>query len=226
MRFPPGTRPVTLLASEFGFLHLGFGETRMKFRSLQAALAGAVLFPSVALAHTGVGHTSGFFHGFEHPIGGLDHILAMVLVGVLAFQLGGRALYAVPASFVLLMAAGGALGIAGIDVPFVETGIALSIVVFGAAVAFGLKAPVAAVASLVGLFAIFHGHAHGAEMPADASGLGYGLGFMLATAILHAVGILAGFVLAKIGSQQGGLLVRLAGGAAALAGVGILAGIL
>ena len=113
-----------------------------------------------------------------------------------------------------------------VRVPDVETGIALSIVVFGAAVAFGVQAPVAAIAALAGLFAIFHGHAHGAEMPADAGGLGYGLGFMLATALLHASGIGLGFVLGRIAAEQGGLLVRAAGGAAALAGFAILAGVL
>lgn len=189
--------------------------------------AAALFFlPSAALAHTGHGETSGFFHGFGHPVGGLDHILAMVLVGILAWQVGGRALYVIPASFVLLMAAGGALGMAGIDVPFVEIGIALSIVVFGLAVAFGVKAPTAALATLVGLFAIFHGHAHGAEMPEDSAGLAYGIGFMLATALLHAAGIGLGSLLAKIGKARGSALVRATGGAAAVLGLAVLTGVL
>ena len=188
--------------------------------------AAFFLLPSAALAHPGHGEMAGFFHGFEHPIGGLDHILAMVLVGMLAWQVGGRALYAVPASFVLLMAVGGALGVAGIDVPFVEIGIALSIVIFGLAVAFGIKAPTVAFAALVGLFAIFHGHAHGTEMPADSAGLAYGFGFMLGTALLHAVGIGIGFVLAKIGEARGGLIIRATGGAAAALGIAILSGVL
>src|SRR5262245_33757257 len=129
--------------------------------SVLGIAAAVVLTPSLALAHTGHGATSGFFHGFEHPVGGLDHVFAMVLVGMLAFQLGGRAVYAVPASFVALMAVGGALGMAGIEIPFVETGIALSIVILGLAVAFRAKAPVFAAMALVGLFATFHGHAHG-----------------------------------------------------------------
>lgn len=190
------------------------------------AFAAFVLLPSAAFAHTGAGHAAGFIHGFEHPLGGLDHVLAMVLVGVLAWQRGGRVLYVVPASFVLMMAVGGALGIAGIGVPLVETGIALSIVVFGAAVAFGIGAPVATAAALAGLFAIFHGHAHGAEMPADPGGLGYGLGFMLATALLHVVGIALGAMPDGIAMQRGDRLVRAAGGAAALAGLGILAGVI
>ena len=197
-----------------------------RFRARSAAVAAFSLLPSAALAHTGIGDMAGFVDGFEHPVGGLDHVLAMVLVGILAWQLGGRALYAVPASFVLLMAVGGGLGIAGIEVPFVETGIALSIVVFGAAVASGIRAPVAAVAALVGLFAIFHGYAHGAEMPADAGGLGYALGFMLATALLHAAGVGFGFMLGRVAAKEGSLVVRAAGGAAALAGLAVLVGVI
>ena len=138
--------------------------TRSTFGRLLIA-APLALLPTLALAHTGVGETSGFSHGFMHPVSGLDHILAMVLVGIFAWQLGGRALWAVPATFVLVMAVGGGLGIVGIDIPFVEVGIGLSVVVLGAIVAFGVKAPVAVAMAVVGLFAIFHGHAHGAEMP-------------------------------------------------------------
>ena len=124
-------------------------------RSLsQLALIAATLAPSVAFAHTGVGGTGGFVRGFAHPIGGLDHVLAMVLVGVFAWQLGGRALWLVPAAFVGVMALGGILGVAGMAVPFVEVGIALSVVVLGAAVAFGVRAPVDAAMVLVGLFAL------------------------------------------------------------------------
>jgi len=186
----------------------------------------AALVPTAAFAHTGIGETSGFIHGFGHPVSGLDHILAMVLVGIFAFQLGGRALWLVPVTFVLVMALGGALGVAGIDVPFVEVGIALSVVVLGAIVALGVKAPVAAAMGIVGLFAIFHGHAHGAEMPEDAGGLAYAAGFMIATAFLHAVGICLGFLVGKSGQIYGPVVVRSAGGAAAVAGVGLLTGML
>ena len=134
-------------------------------------------------------------HGFMHPLSGLDHQLAMILVGIFAYQLGGRALWLVPLTFVSVMAVGGFLGIAGMPVPFIEIGIALSVIVLGAIVAFGVKAPLAVAMGIVGLFAIFHGHAHGSEMPLDASGLEYGLGFMLATALLHAVGIGIGFMI-------------------------------
>lgn len=188
------------------------------------ALAGALL-PSMASAHTGVGDTAGFAHGFLHPLTGLDHVLAMVMVGVFAWQLGGRALWLVPATFVALMAVGGALGVAGIGLPFVEAGIALSVIVLGAVVALRVQAPVAVAMAVVGLFAIFHGHAHGAEMPETAAGLGYGLGFMLATALLHAAGIGLGFAIGWADARKGPIVARTAGAAAALAGVAILAGL-
>ncbi|MEO8666941.1 MAG: HupE/UreJ family protein [Bauldia sp.] len=193
---------------------------------MRAVLAMLALAPGAALAHTGVGSTHGFSHGFLHPMGGLDHQLAMVMVGVLAWQLGGRALWLVPATFVLVMAFGGYLGVSGIPVPFVEIGIAASVTVLGAMVAFGVKTPVAIAMAVVGVFAIFHGHAHGAEMPMDASGVTYALGFMLATAILHAVGILVGFAIGRIGKTYGKTVFRVAGGVASLAGVALLTGYL
>ena len=151
--------------------------------------------PSIASAHTGVGDTAGFSHGFLHPLTGLDHVLAMVMVGIFAWQLGGRALWLVPTTFVALMAVGVALGVTGIGVPFVEAGIALSVIVLGAIVALRVRAPVAAAMAVVGLFAIFHGHAHGSEMPESAADIAYGMGFMLATALLHAAGIGLGFLI-------------------------------
>ena len=190
------------------------------------AAATVILTPTVAFAHTGVGNTSGFLHGFGHPISGLDHILAMVMVGVFAWQLGGRALWLVPMTFLVIMSIGGALGIAGIGVPFVEIGIALSVVVLGAIVAFNVKAPIAAAMGLVGLFAIFHGHAHGAEIPEDAAGFVYATGFMIATALLHLAGITAGFLIGRAGEHYGSLLVRMAGGFASVAGLSLLIGIL
>lgn len=191
-----------------------------------AALAALVFAPSLALAHTGVGQTVGFVHGFSHPLSGLDHILAMVMVGVLAWQIGGRAVWIVPTTFVAVMALGGALGMMGIAVPFVEAGIALSVIVLGAIIALGIRAPVAVAAGMVGLFAIFHGHAHGSEMPAAAAGMAYAAGFMIATATLHVAGLAIGFVIARIGDRQGALVTRSAGGIAALAGVGLLSGLI
>lgn len=188
------------------------------------ALAILVLSPSLAFAHTGVGHTAGFFHGFEHPIGGLDHILAMVAVGVFAYVLGGRALWLVPLSFVGMMIVGFILGAAQIDLPFVELGIALSSVVIGAAAAWGRPMPVAAAMALVGVFAVFHGHAHGAEMPADSSGIAYAAGFAFSTALLHLAGIAAAFGIARLIGRHGKIAAQVAGGAFAIGGVGILAG--
>lgn len=197
----------------------------MKRHALPVLALLAAMAPSVAFAHTGVGDTAGFAHGFLHPLTGLDHVLAMVMVGVFAWQLGGRALWLVPATFVALMAVGGALGVAGIGVPFVEAGIALSVIVLGAIVALRIQAPVAVAMAVVGLFAIFHGHAHGSEMPESAAGLAYGLGFMLATALLHAGGVGLGFLIGWAAERKGPIVVRTAGAAAALAGVAILAGL-
>lgn len=189
-------------------------------------MAAAIMMPGVAQAHVGVGDTHGFVHGFAHPIGGVDHILAMVAVGVFAVCLAGRALWLVPSAFVLAMAAGGALGIGGVPVPFVELGIAASVIVLGLAVALRWSMPTAAAMSLVGFFAIFHGHAHGAEMPVDASGLSYGLGFMLATAILHLAGIGIGLAIGQVGERISRFAVQAGGTAMALAGAAILTGYL
>lgn len=190
--------------------------------SLLAALL--VLAPGAAFAHVGAGDTSGFAHGFMHPVTGIDHVLAMVAIGVFAYQLGGRALWLVPGTFVLVMAAGGALGMAGIALPHVETGIALSVVVLGAIIALGVKAPVAIAMGIAGLFAIFHGHAHGAEMPSDVAGAEYAAGFMLGTALLHAAGIALGFLLGWVGERYSQTIVRVAGALVSIAGVGLLAG--
>ena len=187
-------------------------------------LAGALL-PTAALAHTGIGAAGGFAHGFWHPIGGLDHVLAMVAVGAFAVRLGGRALWLVPAPFVAMMAAGGFAGMERIQLPFVEIGIAVSVVVLGLSVAFQWKLPVAAASALVGLFATFHGHAHGSEMPVDASGLTYAVGFMLATASLHVAGIGVGLAVGRIGDRSR-LALQASGGAMALAGVALLGGYL
>ena len=194
-------------------------------RVIASLLALAVItLPSAAFAHTGVGDAHGFLHGFGHPVGGIDHVLAMVAVGVFAFVLGGRALWLVPLSFVATMAVGFLLGVGQIEVPFVELGIALSSVVIGGVAALGRPVPVAAAMALVGVFAIFHGHAHGAEMPADAGGLSYALGFMAATALLHAAGIAAAMSVARLVGKYGKAVAQVAGGLFALAGIGVLAG--
>lgn len=148
------------------------------------------------------------------------------MVGAFAARLGGRALWMLPATFMLVMAAGGALGVAGVALPFVEVGIALSVLVLGAAVALNMRAPLAAAMGLVGLFALFHGHAHGAEMPDNAGGLAYGVGFLLATALLHGAGLALGLGLSQAGGRRGTIVMRSAGGLAAVAGAGLLAGVL
>ncbi len=180
--------------------------------------------PTAAVAHSGVGDASGIMHGFMHPPTGVDHLLAMILVGVFAIQLGRNALWLVPLAFVSLMAVGGLAGVAAIPLPFIEIAIALSVVVLGLAVAFGVKAPVAIAMTVVGLFAVFHGHAHGSEMPMEVSGVAYGVGFMLATVLLHVIGIAFGFLLGAMGQGYGGAACRLAGGMAAAVGVVLLAG--
>lgn len=154
-----------------------------------------VIVPNLAFAHTAIGDTSGFAHGFAHPLSGIDHVLAMIMVGLFATQLGGRTLWLAPASFVAGMTFGGALGLAGIEMPLVELGIALSVVVLGVLVASEVKASIAAAMALVGFFAVFHGHAHGAEMPENVGGWAYAVGFVIATSLLHMAGIGAGLLL-------------------------------
>ncbi len=180
--------------------------------------------PTAAFAHAGHADASGLAHGFMHPIGGLDHVLAMVAVGVFAYVLGGKAVWLVPLSFVAMMAAGFALGVAAMDVPFVELGIALSSVVIGGLVALGRPIPALIASVVVGVFAMFHGHAHGTEMPVNASGLEYALGFIAATALLHLAGIAAAMGVAKLVGKYGRPVAQVAGGLFALGGVGVLAG--
>jgi urease accessory protein len=184
--------------------------------------AAAALAPAMAFAHPGHGENSGFIHGFMHPIAGLDHVLAMVTVGILAYQIGGRALWLVPTTFLAVMAAGGLLGVAGVSFYFVEPGIAASVIVLGLIVALAVKPPVTVAMALVALFAVFHGYAHGIEAPLDGSAALYGAGFMLATALLHAAGIAFGMLVGRIAATQGQLGYRLAGSAVALTGVVIL----
>ena len=169
----------------------------LRLAAASLALAVSVALPTIASAHPGHEGTPGFIHGFLHPLGGLDHILAMVAVGLFAARLGGRALWLVPASFVVTMAVAGVAGMAGFALPYVEAGIALSILVLGAAIALEMTMPVAAAMGLVAFFAVFHGHAHGAEMPETMSGLAYGAGFVAATAALHALGIGLGLFIGR-----------------------------
>jgi urease accessory protein len=185
-------------------------------------LAAATLAPAVAFAHAGHGEHGEFIHGFMHPITGLDHILAMVTVGILAYQIGGRALWLVPTTFLAIMAAGGMLGVAGVSFYFVEPGIAASVVVLGIIVALAVKPPVALAMALVAVFAVFHGYAHGIEAPLDGSTAAFGAGFLVATALLHAFGVAFGMLVGRIAASQGQIGYRLAGSAVAVAGLVIL----
>jgi urease accessory protein len=189
--------------------------------AVPGGIAAALLatLPAPALAHTGVHATEGFLHGLLHPLTGGDHLLAMVAVGLWASQRGGRHLWVLPVTFVGVMLAGGALARAGLALPWVEGGILLSILVMGARVALAARAPLAAGATLVGVFALFHGFAHGAEMPGAVSGLTYAAGFASATALLHSGGILFARVTARPGAVVGLGWVRVAGAATALAGL-------
>jgi urease accessory protein len=183
---------------------------------LASILAVTGLTPMLAGAHPFHGVTDGFAGGFTHPLSGLDHILAMVAVGLWAAQLGGRSRWMVPAAFVSLMIVGGALGMAGVRVPAVESGIAASVLVLGLLIAGAVRLPMFAGMALVGLFAIFHGHAHGTELPAAASGFTYAVGFVLATIALHAAGIGLGLLAQK---RMAVPALRFAGAVIAIAGV-------
>jgi urease accessory protein len=175
-----------------------------------------LLMPGIALSHTGVGETTGITHGFGHPMGGADHLLAMFAVGLWAAQIGKRALWLVPAAFVGVMIFGGILGFAGMSIPFVEAGIVTSVLILGVLIAGAVKLPLVHSTLIVGVFAIFHGYAHGAEMPVALGAASYTLGFALATAVLHLAGIGVGMLLWKTKLQAIG---RFAGGAIALSGV-------
>jgi urease accessory protein len=155
---------------------------------LVLALAFAAA-PSLAHAHAQVWEAAGFLTGFLHPLTGLDHIIAMVAVGLWGAQLGAPAIWMLPVTFPLVMAFGGFLGLIGVPVPGVEIGIALSGVLLGAAVLTESRPPLVIAAALVAAFAICHGHAHGAELPPGTSALTYSVGFVLATGLLHACGI-------------------------------------
>ena len=171
-------------------------------------LLATLMAPSLAHAHVGVSETSGFLRGMGHPLGGLDHICAMVAVGLWAAQMGGRSIWAIPVTFIAVMALGGVLGMIGINVPYLETGIVVSVLTLGVLISASVRLPLAASVAIVGLFAIFHGQAHGAEMPETASGIAYGAGFLIATAFLHACGIGLGIAIQNLASPK---IIRFAG---------------
>jgi|SRR5215217_7292593 len=185
----------------------------LKRTLLALALALAATVP--AFAHLDPAEHGSFAAGFSHPLFGLDHILAMVAVGLWAATQGGRGLWLVPAAFVGTMALGFAAAIAGLPLPFVEPVILASVIFIGIAIALALPIPTAAVAALVGFFAFFHGHAHGGEL-GEAGAWDFALGFVIATAVLHAAGIALGLLCARFGGK---VVNRVAGAATALGGL-------
>ena len=181
------------------------------------------MFSGIASAHETAGIAGGFYSGFMHPVLGWDHVIAMVAVGLWGAFLGNPAIWILPVVFPLVMAFGGALGVLGVPVPAVETGIAISAIVLGAMVAFAVRPPIWIAAIIVGVFAIFHGHAHGTELPGAANPLAYSLGFVIATGLLHVSGIAFGLL---VRWPYGKVAVQAGGGVIALAGAGFLAGLL
>ncbi|OMG67929.1 HupE/UreJ family protein [Stutzerimonas balearica] len=177
-----------------------------------------LLSPALAFAHPGHDH-AGVMSGLAHPLFGLDHLLAMLAVGLWAAQQQGTARWALPLTFVATMLFGGLLGFAGIEMPLMETGIAGSVLALGLLVALAVRPPVAIAAGLTALFAASHGVAHGLELPALSSPWGYAAGFVAATAALHA----AGYAVARSLPQAAAPLVRIAGVASALTGAWLLA---
>lgn len=186
-----------------------------------AVIAGLLALNTPAFAHTTPGQANGFVTGFLHPLSGLDHVLAMVAVGIWGAQLKRPATWILPVAFPLVMSIGGLLGVRGVPLPGVEVGVAASAVVLGFAILLELRPPLWIAAAIVSAFAIFHGHAHGTELPKAASPLTYALGFVLATGWLHVCGILFGLVEVW---PTGAKLLRTAGAFIAGIGVFLLAG--
>ena len=197
-------------------LRIDSTESRGNTLARGAIAVAAVAWPMLAAAHVEGGRAEGLLAGLQHPVSGFDHILAMVCVGLWGAQLGAPAIWLLPVTFPLVMAFGGMLGLLGAPLPGVEIGIALSAVLLGIAVLAEWRPPLWAAAVIVGFFAVFHGHAHGTELPAGASGLLYSLGFVAATGMLHGVGIGIGTM---HGWTWGRAALRAAGAVVAAAGL-------
>jgi len=181
-----------------------------------AAFAYWLFAPAIAFAHVGQGDVSGgFIAGLEHPVMGLDHVVAMVAVGIWGAQLRAPAIWVLPVTFPLVMSFGGILGGLGVPIPGIEIGIAVSAIVLGAMVAFAARPPLWIAGVIVGVFAIFHGYAHGAELPESANAISYAMGFVMATGGLHALGILIGVINKWPAGEKclraGGVLIALCG---------------
>jgi len=185
--------------------------------------AAATLWSSIALAHDGTTLPYGsFLSGLTHPVLGADHFLAMLSVGIVSAQMGGRAIWTVPATFVLVMALGGLMGWLDIGLTAIEAGIAFSVLALGTVIAADKVLPVPLVMSAVGIFAVFHGYAHGAEMPVVAQPVTYALGFMSGTAFLHLAGVLIGDISQHY--ARGKIMLRISGAAIAALGGFFLVG--
>ncbi|HLP68368.1 MAG TPA: HupE/UreJ family protein [Rhizobium sp.] len=195
----------------------------MLFSNVPRRVAAVVLcglalatVPAVAQAHILQGQAGGFLHGFEHPLSGVDHMLAMFCVGLWGAQMGGRAVWSLPIAFPLIMVAGGMLGIAGVPLPAVESGIALSIIVLGASIALLWRPPEWLALAVISVFAIFHGYAHGAELPNATDPADYAIGFVVATGLIHVAGIAVGLLFQRV---RAGELSRALGGLIGLGGL-------
>jgi urease accessory protein len=191
---------------------------KRRFQAFCALATGSaiVLTFDGAAAHTGAEILGGLASGFQHPLFGFDHLLAMLAVGIWGAQMGGRAVWSLPVTFPLIMAMGGLAGMLGIDLPSVETGIALSLLVFGVVIAFAWRPFEIVALALIAVFAICHGYAHGVELPAAADPAAYSAGFVMATGLIHVLGIGIGLVSAR---TLDGLLSRGLGGAIAVSGI-------
>jgi len=185
------------------------------WRLAAAVVTGILFFVSSAEAHVQHGGTMGFTTGFCHPWSGWDHILAMIAVGVWGVQLGQPAIWLLPVTFPVIMSIGGFLGLAGIPLPGTEIGIGLSALLLGIMVAAEARPPLWLAVTMVGIFGLYHGHAHGTELPPNQDGLSYSIGFVIATGCLHGVGITFGLVHHW---KAGAIALRVAGTGIALAG--------
>ena len=190
-------------------------------RIILATLVAGI--PQGLFAHDGASLPYGsFLGGLTHPVLGLDHFLAMVSVGVVSAQIGGRAMWTIPATFVVIMALGGLLGFFYVGLSAIEVGIAFSVLVLGGTIALDKRVPMVFALCAVGVFAVFHGYAHGAEMPAVANPNTYVAGFMMGTIVLHIMGVLVGDIAQHYG--KGKVMLRVAGGAIAGTGAWFLVG--
>jgi len=199
-------------------------EAKMKKRLIVSTIAALAMAPTMVLAHPGPDHVHGLTEGMMHPMTGLDHVLAMVAVGLLAARLGGRALWVTPLSFMAMLVVGAVLAIAHVAVPGVEIGIALSVFSTGLVLLFGMGLPTIGAMALVGFFAIFHGYAHGLELPNTASAVNYVIGFVLATGLLLFAGIALGLLAHQAAISLRPHLFRATGATFTLAGIAVLIG--